>query len=80
MTVIYASLLMQRCLNHLERGEIDPADVTVQTDRGSEFSGGQRKKRDFGFVHWIEQRCGAEHLYTPPGGRMPMRTWKHSTA
>lgn len=66
VTVTYASLLMKRCLNHLERWGIDPADVTVQTDRGSEFSGRQRKKRDFGFVHAVEKRCGAEHLYTPP--------------
>ena len=66
VTVTYASLLIQRCLNHLERYGIKAADVTVQTDRGSEFSGGQRRKRDFGFVHAVEKECGAEHLYTPP--------------
>lgn len=66
VTVTYASLLIQRCLNHLERWGIDPKRVTVQTDRGGEFSGGQRRKRDFGFVHTVEKGCGAEHLYTPP--------------
>jgi hypothetical protein len=25
-----------------------------------------RKKRDFGFVHTVEQLCGAEQVYTPP--------------
>lgn len=66
VTVTYASLLIQRCLNHLERWGIAADRVTVQTDRGSEFSGGQRRKRDFGFVHAVEQESGAEHLYTPP--------------
>ncbi len=66
VTVTYASLLIQRCLNHLERYGIAADRVTVQTDRGSEFSGGQRRKRDFGFVHVVEQEAGAEHLYTPP--------------
>ena len=66
VTVTYASLLIQRCLKHLEGWGTDPAEVTVQTDRGGEFSGGQRRKRDFGFVHTVEKGLGAEHLYTPP--------------
>lgn len=66
VTLTYASLLIQRCLNHLERYGIAADRVTVQTDRGAEFSGGQRRKRDFGFVHAVEQENGAEHLYTPP--------------
>ena len=66
VTTTYASLLVKRCLNHLERYGIDPSLVTVQTDRGSEFSGGQRKKRDFGFVHTVRKECGARHVFTPP--------------
>jgi transposase len=66
LTTTYASLLIKRCLNHLERFGIDPALLTVQTDRGGEFSGGQRKKRDFGFVHTVRKTCGARHVYTPP--------------
>jgi transposase len=66
VTVTYASLLIRRCLKHLEQWGVDPAEVTVQTDRGSEFSGGQRKKRGYGFVHAVETSMGAEHLYTPP--------------
>jgi hypothetical protein len=58
--------LIRRCLTHLDRYGIDPSSVTVQTDRGSEFSGGQRKKRDFGFVHTVEKVCGAEQVFTPP--------------
>jgi len=66
LTVTYASLLIRRCLKHLERFGIDPAEVTVQTDRGSEFSGGQRRTRAFGFVHTVQRLCGAKHLFTPP--------------
>jgi transposase len=66
LSVTYASLLIRRCLTHLERYGIEPSRVTVQTDRGGEFSGGQRKKRDFGFVHTVEKVCGAEQVFTPP--------------
>lgn len=66
LTVTYASLLIRRCLAHLERCGIRPAEVTVQTDRGGEFSAGQRRKRDFGFVHTVRSVCGARHTFTPP--------------
>jgi transposase len=66
LSVTYASLLIRRCLGHLERCGIEPGRVTVQTDRGGEFSGGQRRKRDFGFVHTVEKVCGAEQVFTPP--------------
>jgi hypothetical protein len=66
LSVTYASLLIRRCLTHLERCGIEPGRVTVQTDRGSEFSGGQKKKRDFGFIHTVERVCGAEQVFTPP--------------
>ena len=48
-----------------ERG-LDPGTVTVQTDRGGEFSGGKRKKHDQGFVHSVRKRSGARHVFTPP--------------
>lgn len=66
LTVTYASLLIRRCLTHLERWGVDPAAVVVQTDRGSEFSGGQRKKQARGFVHAVQQEGGARHVFTPP--------------
>lgn len=66
LSVTYASLLIRRCLGHLERFGIEPGLVTVQTDRGSEFSGGQRKKSDFGFAHTVRKTCGARHTFTPP--------------
>ena len=66
LSVTYASILIRRCLKHLERRGIDPGEVVVQTDRGGEFSGGQRRKRDFGFVHTVRKVCGSRHVYTPP--------------
>jgi transposase len=66
LSVTYASLLIRRCLVHLGRCGIEPSSVTVQTDRGSEFSGGQKRKRDFGFVHTVEKLCGARQVFTPP--------------
>lgn len=66
LSVTYASILIRRCLKHLESCGIDPGSVTVQTDRGAEFSGGQRKKRDFGFVHTVRKSCGSKHVFTPP--------------
>jgi len=79
LTTTYASLLIQRCLHHLERYGIDPALVTVQTDRGREFSGGQRKKRDFGFVHTVRKTCGARHVFTPPRWPNANATWSPCT-
>ena len=66
LSVTYASILIRRCLKHLELCGIEPGRVIVQTDRGSEFSGGQRKKQEFGFVHTVEEVCGAEQVFTPP--------------
>jgi transposase len=66
LSVTYASLLIRRCLSHLERCGIEPERVTVQTDRGSEFGGGRRKRHEVGFVHTVEKICGAEQVFTPP--------------
>jgi transposase len=66
LSLTYASILMRRCLAHLERWGMEPAKVVVQTDRGSEFSGGQRKKHERGFVHAVQKQGGARHVFTPP--------------
>lgn len=66
LSVTYASILIRRCLAHLKLWGIDPAKVTVQTDRGGEFSGGIRKKQTRGFVHTVRKLCGARHAFTPP--------------
>jgi transposase len=66
LSVTYASILIRRTLKHLERWGVDPGTVVVQTDRGGEFSGGQRKKQDKGFVHAVEKQAGARHVFTPP--------------
>lgn len=66
LSVTYASILIRRCLTHLERWGISSAEVTVQTDRGAEFSGGKRKRDTRGFVHTVRTLCGARHVFTPP--------------
>lgn len=66
VSLTYASILIRRCLKHLELCGIEPNRVTVQTDRGSEFSGGRRKKNERGFVYMVEKVCGAEQVFTPP--------------
>lgn len=65
LSVTFSSLLIRRCLTHLSRWGIDPAQVIVQTDRGSEFGGGQKRRIDRGFVH-IVRSLGARHVFTPP--------------
>ena len=66
LSVTYASILIRRCITHLGRWGIDPMEVTVQTDRGSEFSGGTKKKHTRGFVHTVRSECGSRHVFTPP--------------
>lgn len=66
ISVTYASILIRRCLKHLEHWGIAPSQVTVQTDRGAEFSGGVRKKPERGFVHAVQTLSGARHVFTPP--------------
>ena len=66
LSTTYASLLVRRCLTHLQQWGIDPFEVVVQTDRGAEFSGGQRGVRKFGFTHTVRKLCAARHVFTPP--------------
>jgi transposase len=66
LSVTYASLLAERCLRHLGRHGIELSQVVLQTDRGAEFSGGQKRSRPFGFSHTVRRVCGARHLFTPP--------------
>src|SRR5690606_10727632 len=66
LSVTYASLLIRRVFTHLVRQGVEPSSVLVQTDRGPEFSGGQRKRRGFGFAHTVRAVCGGNHTFTPP--------------
>lgn len=66
LSVTYASILIRRCLRHLEDWGMESQGVVVQTDRGGEFSGGQRKKHSRGFVHAVREEAGARHVFTPP--------------
>jgi hypothetical protein len=79
LSVTYASLLIRRCLMHLERCGIEPSSVTVQTDRGSEFSGGQRGSgTSASCTPWrgcaAHGRCSRRR-----GGRTRTRTWRRCT-
>lgn len=66
ISVAYSTLLIGRCLRHLKQWGVDPDSVTVQTDRGGEFSGGHRKRADHGFPYAVRKLYGARHVYTPP--------------
>jgi len=45
----------------------DMSQLTVQTDNGSEFSGQARRVETAPFVHMIEKKHGANHVYIRPG-------------
>ena len=61
LSLTYAELTARRLLTHLSRHGIDPSDVVVQTDRGSEFDGQTVNKTGRGFTHTIERVFGAHH-------------------
>lgn len=61
VSVTYAELTARRLLEHLQAYGIDPKEVVIQTDSGSEFDGQALRKTDRGFTHTIEQSFGAEH-------------------
>ena len=66
-TTHHAALIAKRFLEHLETNAVRLADVVIQTDNGSEYSGNRQDHSTTGFVHCIEQECGANHNYIPPG-------------
>jgi transposase len=66
ISVTYAELTARRLMTHLKAYGIDPAEVVVQTDRGSEFDGQAVHKNDRGFTYTIEQGFKAQHRLIPP--------------
>jgi len=62
---LYSTILTEKYLAHLNKFGI--RDITIQTDNGSEFGGAKRDTKKLGFVHSIEQKYRAQHVYIPPG-------------
>lgn len=67
IAVTYAELTIRRCLKHLERFGIDPSEIQVRTDRGSEFDGQVVARKPEGFTHTVEQVFGGHHHLNHPG-------------
>lgn len=66
LNTTYAWLTATRFLRHLQCYGVELSEVVVQTDRGSEFSGGRRKRsKAFDFTGRVRS-TGAEHLFIPP--------------
>jgi transposase len=61
LSVAYSELTVRRFLQHLARHGIDVSQVTVQTDKGSEFDGQAVRKDDRGFTYAIERIHKAHH-------------------
>ena len=66
---LYSTIMTEQYLAHLKRHGIKPGDITIQTDNGTEFGGTRRRHicKPGGFVHTIEQKHGAHHVFIPPG-------------
>lgn len=67
LSVKFSELAVTRYADHLREHGIEPGELIIQTDGGSEFSGGARKKAGRGFVHQVEEVLGARHVFIPPG-------------
>ena len=68
VSVTYAELLARELLTHLASYGIDPREIDIQTDQGTEFDGTAVKKTGRGYTHTIEKEFGAHHTlyrYSP---------------
>lgn len=63
----YSCLLINKFLTHLKDSGINPEEVIIQSDNGSEFSGQQTAVRDRGFSHTVEDIFKSHHNFIPPG-------------
>jgi transposase len=61
ISATYAELTVRRLLEHLQHYGIDPKQIVIQTDSGSEFEGQTVRPKGHGFRHTIEQEFGAQH-------------------
>lgn len=62
----YATLGVQRFLQHLQAHGVDPRQAVITTDLGSEFDGDTVHYRPEGFHLTLKQSFGAEHRFNPP--------------
>jgi len=58
-------MVMQILLGYLFRYGIKPEDITVQTDKVFEFSGG-RIYHERGFKAYLKHTMGVNHIFIPP--------------
>jgi len=54
------------CLDHFRSYGLDPSQITIQTDNGSEFIGSISAKKDSLFTRVVERTFGARHVTIPP--------------
>lgn len=54
-------------LRMIEALHIEPKDILIQTDNGSEFSGAGRSVKTAAFVRTLVEELGIRHAYIPPG-------------
>jgi transposase InsO family protein len=80
LSVTYAELTARRLLKHLQHYGVDPQEVQIQTDRGSEFDGQATRKDGQGFTHTIERDFGAHHrllLKANPNANADVESFHH---
>ena len=65
--ITYAKMAAERYLEHLQQYGIECGEIILQTDQGSEFSGGRRKRAERGFTHALEQKWRITHDFIPRG-------------
>lgn len=65
-TVTYSVRVAHRLLDHLSANGVDIRKTTIQTDNGSEFSGGSKPGKKKGFVHEVVNVANSNHEFIPP--------------
>ncbi len=75
----YATLAVDRFLQHLKAHGLDTSAVILTTDLGTEFDGNANDYQLGGFHSTIQQKHQAQHRYNPPAVPMPTPMSKVST-
>lgn len=70
--VINSSLFIFRLQYHLKKYGIDPSNISIQTDNGTEFIKPNHSLKDSLFTRVIKQIMQSKHLRIPPGAK----TWQ----
>ena len=64
--ILSARVAVERFLQHLQRYGVNPRQVIITTDLGTEFDGDTVHYRPESFHLTIQQSFGAEHRFNPP--------------